>query len=211
MAEYEERERQKFNYLGNQLGGIVTALAAADSATKAASLDRQVKILSMDNITASAKTSIIGHDTPLQVNYDVPAAIVSDMRALVVKEAMIETTMNVTASTEESLNINSQTQVGGEASVGFGLFKATANFSATVGVDKSQRRKSDYASSLHITINMSQSEASEGIMRIIDSMNDVVKTATDINMALMVQEQPALSGDGAAALPPATPQEGDGQ
>ena len=208
MAEYEERERRKFNDLGNQLGGIVTALSAADSATKAASLERQVQILAMDNIKASAKTSIVGHDVPLQVDYDVPAAIISDMRALVVKEAMIETTMNVTASTEEALNINSQTQVGGEASVGFGLFKATANFSGTVGVDKSQRRKSDYASSLHITINMSQSEAPEGIMRIIDSMNDVVKTATDINMALMVKGQPALSGDG-AILPPAAPQEGD--
>lgn len=31
MAEYEERERQKFNDLGNQLGGIVTALAATVS------------------------------------------------------------------------------------------------------------------------------------------------------------------------------------
>ena len=81
MAEYEERERQKFNNLGNQLGGIVTALSAADAATKAAALERQVTILGMDNIQASAKTSILGNDTPLSVNYDAPAAIVSDMRA----------------------------------------------------------------------------------------------------------------------------------
>ena len=117
MAKYEERERRKFNDLGNQLGGIVTALSAADSATKAASLDRKVQILAMDNIKASAKTSIVGHDVPLQVDYDVPAAIISDMRALVVKEAMIETTMNVKASTEEALNINSKTQVGGASHV----------------------------------------------------------------------------------------------
>ena len=193
MAEYEDRERQKFNNLGNQLGGIVTALSAADSATKAAALERQVTILSMDNILASAKTSILGHDAPLAVQYDVPAAIISDMRSLVVQEAVIETTMNVNASTEDSTAIKSETTASGSASIGFGMFKATANFSATVGVDKNQRRKSDYASSLTITIKMGQSEAPEGIMRIIDSMNNVVKTATELNTALMLRNQPNIS------------------
>ena len=200
MAEYEERERQKFNNLGNQLGGIVTALSAADAATKAAALERQVTILGMDNIQASAKTSILGNDTPLSVNYDAPAAIVSDMRALVVQEASIETTMNVTASTEETSSLKSETTVGGEASFGFGMFKATATFNASVGVDKSQRRKSDYTSTLAISIKMGQSEAPEGVLRIIDSMNEVVKAATEINTALMLREQPpALSGDAAPA------------
>ena len=153
----------------------------------------------MDNILASAKTSIYGHSTPLAVNYDVPAAIISDMRALVVQEATIETTMNVNASTEESSALKSETKVGGEASLGFGMFKATANFSTTVGVDKSQRRKSDYSSSLNITIRMGQSEAPEGMMRIIDSMNDVVKTATELNTALMMKTQPALTDQSAGA------------
>ena len=105
MAEYENRERQKFNNLGNQLGGIVTALSTADAATKAAALDRQVTILSMDNIMASANTSVIGQQDPLSVTYDVPAAVVSDMRALVVHEATIETTMNINASTEDTTAI----------------------------------------------------------------------------------------------------------
>ena len=156
----------------------------------------------MDNILASAKTSIYGHSTPLAVNYDVPAAIISDMRALVVQEATIETTMNVNASTEESSALKSETKVGGEASLGFGMFKATANFSTTVGVDKSQRRKSDYSSSLNITIRMGQSEAPEGMMRIIDSMNDVVKTATELNTALMMKTQPALTDQSAGAPAP---------
>ena len=203
MAEYENREKQKFDNLGNQLGGIVTALSAADSATKAAALERQVTILSMNNIQASARTSVHGHDTPLSVNYDVPAAIISDMRSLVVQEATIETTMNVNASTEDSTAIKSKTQASGSASFGFGMFKATANFSATVGVDKNQRRKSDYASSLSITIKMGQSEAPEGIMRIIDSMNNVVKTATELNTALMIRSQPHLSETAAIPAPSA--------
>ena len=190
MAEYANRERQKFNDLGNQLGGIVTALAAADSATKAATLDRQIQILGMDNLKATAKTSIINHASPLEVHYDVPAAVISDMRSLVINEAVIDTTMNVNASTEDNLNIKSDTSVGGEGSIGFGMFKATAKFSSTVGVDKSIRRKSDYSSSLQINIRMGQSDAPEGIMRIIDSMNEVVKTATDLNTAIMVQNQP---------------------
>lgn len=190
MAEYEHRERQKFNDLGNQLGGIVTALAAADSATKAATLDRQIQILGMENLKASAKTSIINHASPLEVHYDVPAAVISDMRSLVINEAVIDTTMNVTASTEDNLDVRSETTAGGEGSVGFGLFKATAKFSSTVGVDKTVRRRSDYSSSLQINIRMGQSDAPEGIMRIIDSMNEVVKTATDLNTAVMIQSQP---------------------
>lgn len=190
MAEYEHLERQKFNDLGNQLGGIVTALAAADSATKAATLDRQIQILGMENLKASAKTSIINHASPLEVHYDVPAAVISDMRSLVINEAVIDTTMNVTASTEDNLDVRSETTAGGEGSVGFGLFKATAKFSSTVGVDKTVRQRSDYSSSLQINIRMGQSDAPEGIMRIIDSMNEVVKTATDLNTAVMIQSQP---------------------
>ena len=200
MAEYEHREQCKFNDLGNQLGGIVTALSSADAATKAAALDRQVKILEMSNITASAHTGILGTETLLSVQYDVPAAVVSDMRSLVVEEASIETTMNVSGSTEDSLAVTSETTVGGEASLGWGVFKATANFSATVDVDKNSRRKSDYSSSLHVTVRMAQSEAPEGVMRIIDNMNEVVKTATEINTAIMIRSQPALA-QGAAAQP----------
>ena len=206
MAEYENREERKFNNLGNQLGGIVTALSTADAATKAAALDRQVRILSMDNITASANTTVIGQSQPLSVSYDVPAAIVSDMRALVVNEATIETTMNVNARTEDSTAIKSETTAGGEGSIGFGMFKATASFSATVGVDKNQRRSSDYSSSLNITIKMTQSDAPEGMMRIIDSMNDVVKTATEINTAIMIQGQQPIDAT-AAAIPAPQAQE----
>ena len=206
MAEYENREERKFNNLGNQLGGIVTALSTADAATKAAALDRQVRILSMDNITASANTTVIGQSQPLSVSYDVPAAIVSDMRALVVNEATIETTMNVNACTEDSTAIKSETTAGGEGSIGFGMFKATASFSATVGVDKNQRRSSDYSSSLNITIKMTQSDAPEGMMRIIDSMNDVVKTATEINTAIMLQHQQPIDAT-AAAIPAPQAQE----
>ena len=68
MAEYENHERKKFNDLGNQLWGIVTALAAADSATKAATLDRQIQILGMDNLQASARTTIVNHASPLEVH-----------------------------------------------------------------------------------------------------------------------------------------------
>lgn len=193
MDDFEERERRKFNDLGSQLGGIVSALSAADAAAKAATLDRQVKILQMDNIKATARTSIIGSDTPLQVDYDVPAAIVSDMRTPIIEEANIETTMNVTASTEDSTSISSETTAGSEASVGFGVFKASASFSSSVGVDKNHKRKSDYSSTLQVFIRMSQSEAPEGIMRILDSMNNVVKAATDINTAIIVQQQPALN------------------
>lgn len=206
MAEYEDRERQKFNNLGNQLGGIVTALSNADAATKAAALDRQVTILAMDNITASANTSVIGQQDPLSVQYDVPAAIVSDMRALVVNEATIETTMNINASTEDSTAIKSDTTAGGSGSVGFGLFKATASFSATVGVDKTMRRASDYSSSLNIMIKMSQSEAPEGMMRIIDNMNEVVKTATEINTAVMINGQQPVTDAPASIAPPNNPQ-----
>ena len=206
MAEYENRERQKFNNLGNQLGGIVTALSTADTATKAAALDRQVTILSMDNIMASANTSVIGQQDPLSVTYDVPAAVVSDMRALVVHEATIETTMNINASTEDTTAIKSENTAGGEGAFGFGLFKATASFSATVGVDKNLRRASDYSSSLNIVIRMAQSEAPEGMMRIIDSMNQVVKTAIEINTAVMLNGQQPVPTSPAAIPTQSNPQ-----
>lgn len=85
------------------------------------------------------------------------------------------------------------------------MFKATASFSAAVGVGKHQRRSSDYSSSLNITIKMTQSDAPEGMMRIIDSMNDVVKTATEINTAIVIQGQQPIDATAAAIPAPQAP------
>lgn len=75
-----------------------------------------------------------------------------------------------------------------------------------MGVDKNLRRASDYSSSLNIVIRMAQSEAPEGMMRIIDSMNQVVKTATEINTAVMLNGQQPVPTSPAAIPTQSNPQ-----
>ena len=87
MDEFEEREARKFNELGPQLGGMATAIIEADAVSKERTLQRQVSILEMDNLKTSASTTIIGQADPLTVNYDVPTAIIADMRGLEVQTA----------------------------------------------------------------------------------------------------------------------------
>lgn len=192
MAEFEEREARKFNELGPQLGGMATAIVEADAVSKQRTLQRQVEILGMDNLKTSASTTIIGQDDPLRVNYDVPVAVVADMRGLEVQTATIKTTMNVSASREDNLSVNSQTEASGSAKIGFGMFSASASFKSSVGVNRDVRRKSDYNSTLEVDINMAQSPVPEGLMKVLDSMNRVVEAATEINVGITLgnQQQP---------------------
>ncbi len=198
MAEFEEREARKFNELGPQLGGMATAIVEADAVSKQRTLQRQVEILGMDNLKTSASITIIGRDDPLRVDYDVPVAVVADMRGLEVQTATIKTTMNVSASREDNLSVNSQTEASGSAKIGFGMFGASASFKSSVGVNRDVRRKSDYSSTLEVDINMAQSPVPEGLMKVLDSMNKVVEAATEINIGITL-------GDPNQAQPAATP------
>ena len=189
MAEFEEREARKFNELGPQLGGMATAIVEADAVSKQRTLQRQVEILGMDNLKTSASTTIIGNDTPLSVNYDVPVAVVADMRGLEVQTATIKTTMNVSASREDNLSVDSQNEATGSAKVSFGMFSASASFKSSVGVTRDVRRKSDYNSTLEVDINMAQSPVPEGLMKLLDSMNKVVEAATEINVGLALDDK----------------------
>ena len=121
-----------------------------------------------------------------------PVAVVADMRGLEVQTATIKTTMNVSASREDNLSVNSQTEASGSAKIGFGMFSASASFKSSVGVNRDVRRKSDYNSTLEVDINMAQSPVPEGLMKVLDSMNRVVEAATEINVGITLgnQQQP---------------------
>ena len=68
MTEFMEREEQKFNELGPQLGGMAAAIVEADAIAKQRTLQRQVEILGMDNIKASAMTTLVGQEDALKVD-----------------------------------------------------------------------------------------------------------------------------------------------
>lgn len=192
MADYADREENKFNNLGPQLGGMTIAIIESDAIAKERTLKRQLTILGMENITASASTTLIGSDNPIRVNYDVPVAIVADLRGLEVQTATIKTTMNVSASQEDNTSIVSNVEAAGSAKFGFGFFSGTASFKSSVGVNHDIRRKSDYSSTLEVNINMVQSSVPEGLMKILDSMNKVVETVTQVNVSRAVNT-PALT------------------
>jgi len=201
--QYQSRYQEALNSLGGQLGGMTGAIVTADAAAKTKNLTRQLEILGLDNIKASASTTIIGSENPLTVSYDVPAALVADLRGLEVSTASIHTVMNVSASTEDNLSVKSNTEVSGAAKIGYGIFSASVGFKANVGVNKDIRRKSDYSSTMEVDIQMAQSPMPEGLNKILDSMNKVVEAATDINeQKLLGQLAPAASQ---GALPAPTP------
>lgn len=181
--QFEGREAKKFNELGGQIAGIVGGIIDADSNAKDRATARHIALLKQDNITADAEVDLIGSNEKLAVHYDLPYITMADTKAIEISTASVKTTMNVSATRESRTGVESNTETGAKVGGGFMGFTAEASFKASVGVSHEQRRKSDYQSTIDVDIQMQQSEPPEGLMKLLDSINNVVASATEINVA----------------------------
>ena len=201
MAEYENRERNYNNGLAQIVQSFAMGCVIADNAAKDAFVDRQIELMAQEepNAEFKARTTLIGLDEALETKVSVPKMILAPPKPLVIDRAFLSLDMTVSAHSEESLAIQSDTEVEGSASVGFGVFKGSMRVKAAVSVASDKKRSSDYTSTTHADITMVQGEAPEGLMKIIDSLNQTTVRALELNADLI--ENQYLQLRAAAELP----------
>ena len=194
MAEYENRERNYNNGLGQVVAGFAMACVDADNDCKDAYVDRQIRLMGQaePNVEFMARTTLVGMDQALETRVSVPKIVLAPSRPLMVNKAILTMDMSVSAHTEDNLSVQSDTEVEGEAGFNAGMFSGKMRIKAAVSVAKEQKRSSDYTSSTHAELEMCQGEAPEGLMKIIDSLNLTTVKALELNADLIEKQYEQL-------------------
>ena len=198
MAEYEHREANYNNGLGKIIRSYAMACIDADNAAKDAFVDRQIRLMSQEepNAEFKARVSLIGLEQSLETRISVPKMILAPPRPLVIKRSILTLDMTVSAHSEDNLAVQSDTEVEGEAQVGFGVFSGSMRIKAAVSVAKETKRSSDYTSTTHAELIMEQGEPPEGLMKIIDAPNLTTVRALELNADLVEIQAQKLIAEG---------------
>lgn len=199
MAEYENRERDYNDNLGQVVGRFCTAIVEADSEAKNAHVKRVIALVKQPNVELVAETSIIGVKDPLQTRVSVPVLAVTDVKPIQISNATLTLDMSVSASTSDTTNVASKTSVKADGKVGWGPFSLGVSIQADVSVAKESKRESDYRSTTHAEVIMEQGETPEGLMLIIDSLNQTTSKALEINQAIIQSKYGAVAEQAAAS------------
>lgn len=185
MAEYENRERDYNDNLGQVVGRFCTAIVEADSAAKDAHTKRVLELLKQPNAEFVASTSLIGVKQPLQTRVSVPALAIVQANPIQIDNATLTLDMSVSASTSDTSSIASKTSVKASGKVGWGPFSLGVSVQADVSTSKESKRASDYRSTTHAEVVMNQGATPEGLCLIIDSLNKNTTKALEINQAII--------------------------
>lgn len=190
MAEYENREANYNNGLGKVVGSYAMACGKVDNEVKDAYVARQIELMSQEepNAEFTARTTLVGMSQSLDTRISVPKIILAPSKPFVIERAFLSLDMTVSAHSEDNLSVQSDTEVEGEAKVGFGMFSGSLRVKAAVSVAKESKRSSDYTSTTHAEITMVQGEAPEGLMKIIDALNLTVVRGLELN-AVLIEDQ----------------------
>ena len=193
MAEYENRERDYNDNIGQVVGRFCTAIVEADSASKDAHVARVLNLLKQPNAEFIAQTSIIGVKDPLQTRIEVPVLSIVAANPIVIEEANLTLDMSVSASTSDTTNVASKTSVKASGKVGWGPFSLGVSIQADVSVAKESKRESDYRSTTHADVKMVQGDTPEGLSLILDSINKSVTSGLKINEAIIQAKVGSIS------------------
>ena len=197
MAAFANRENRYNNGLAKIVESICLGCVIADNNAKDAYVERQQDLMTQEepNVQFLAKTTLIGLDQALVTKVSVPKIILAPSKPFVIDEANLSMDMSVSAHSEDSLAVRSETEVEGSASVGFGIFKGSMRIKANVSVAKDRKRSSDYTSTTHVDVKMVQGEAPEGLMKIIDSLVLNTSRALEINAEIIENDYAALRSE----------------
>jgi hypothetical protein len=120
---------------------------------------------------------IVGEDgtvTPTAVNVKVPMLAIVPVPALKVKEVSINFTMQVSSSTEDSSQTESEAGMEGSASVNMGIYKASVKVHGKTSAKSSHTRKSDNSAKYDVTVQATDDGIPEGLARVLDMMHDAI-------------------------------------
>lgn len=209
MAEYQNRERDYNDNLGQVVGRFCTAIVEADSEAKDAHTKRVLSLLKLPNAEFVADTSVIGSKKPLQTRVSVPVMSVTDVKPIEISNATLTLDMSVSATTSDTTNIASKSSMEASGKVGYGPFSLGVKISADVSVAKESKRESDYRSTTHAEVTMNQGKTPEGLMLILDSLNKTTSKALEINQAIIQAKYGDAASDAAATDDAPSPVEKD--
>lgn len=189
--------------IGHLIGTCAANIVQADTMSKNEAVERTIKAFEAGNFDLATEVGLIGMDTPLKIAMNAPKAILMPLNPIVISDATIDISMDISSHTESETTVDSDETVEGKASFGIGLFKASMSVKAHVGVHHSNKRSTDKRSSCAVHIEMTQGEAAEGAMRLLDGMLLAVDKAMDMNLQLIDVEADILRnqalGDGSDA------------
>ena len=193
MSEYENRERNYNDNLGQVVGRFCTAIVEADAEAKDAHTKRVLQLVDKPNAQFLAESNLIGISEKLQTKVSVPVISIVQSNPIEIESAKLTLDMNVSASTTDTLNVGSESKVEGSGKIGWGPFSIGVKITADVSVAKETKRQSDYRSTTHAEVTMVQGKIPEGLSLIIDSLNKTTTKALEINQALIQSRSQGLA------------------
>ena len=209
MAEYENRERNYNNGLAKIMAQFAMGMVEADNMAKDAYVERQIELMGQEepNVEFRARTTLIGLEQALETKVSVPKIVLAPSRPIQIEEANMSMDMTVSAHSEEATAVDFGLEAEGEAGVGVGPFQAKLRVKASLAVHHEKKRSSDYTSTTHADLRMTQGEAPEGLMKIIDSLNATTVRALDLNADLIDRQYAELVRATGGELPAETESE----
>lgn len=193
VGEFERREQGYSNTLGDLLGAFTSHIVEADSQSKNAAMERITTLLRGRNIEFSAKTQLIGLEQELTTRVSVPRITIGPINPIIIDTATIHTSMSVTASQESATAVNATAGVETGASFGIpGLGGGSVKINAQTSVDSSKKRKDDYTSTCDVEVIMKQGDPPEGLMKIIDALNETTAKGLELNGRIIEVEAQRL-------------------
>ena len=193
MSEYENRERNYNDNLGQVVGRFCTAIVEADAEAKDAHTKRVLQLVDKPNAQFLAESNLIGIEEKLQTKVSVPVISIVQSNPIEIESAKLTLDMNVSAATTDTLNVGSESKVEGSGKIGWGPFSIGVKITADVSVAKETKRQSDYRSTTHAEVTMVQGKIPEGLSLIIDSLNKTTTKALEINQALIQSRSQGLA------------------
>ena len=167
--------------LAANAGAVILDIARADSKAKDYAAKRIIDAINDGNVDIITTDSVIGMPEPLVNAKSVPKGAFVDGDAFVPEEAEFETTFSIETHEEESLAIGSDVSVEANVQVGWGPVSAGVKTTASVSVDKENKRSKDQRATVSLRVKMKQKPAPEIFNRIIDQQLKTSDKIADIN------------------------------
>ena len=193
------KEKAWVSSLGERIGNAAVAVVEADSLAKDHQVRRVIELVDRGNIDFRSNTGLVGMEQQLETGISVPVISVVRSDALVVDNATIDLSLEVTESANDTTTAKVGSETQASASYNSLIVKGSVKQTVRASVEHTRARKSDYTSKMSVHVSMSQSEPAEGMALVLDALMSPIKAAADINKQLVERQGEALTAQTAQA------------
>ena len=111
--------------------------------------------------------------------------------------------LNIHSTATDDSDIEAHESGSGEASIGWGPFKATVKIEASASESEVKKRTTDDTATLEATMEMSQIPVSEGQSMIMSSLRQIVRRGVEVVDKLAQKEAQQLARQAGVGVPAA--------